>query len=99
MPHNQPENLPPFSPPGTVSCRMCGSTDISMEYRACGYCVHNSGNEDHVISPDDGKTNPRMHRRCVRCGHMWDERTLENSHGVRNEMRTRMGSPLPPEGS
>lgn len=93
-----PEKLPPFSPPGTVSCRMCGSTGIEMEYRACGYCLHNTGNGDDTISTDHGKANPRMHRRCVRCGHMWDERTLADSHGVRDKMWTRMGAPLPAEG-
>lgn len=80
-----PEDLPPFSPYGSVSCRMCGSERISAKYLATGRCLHSdSGHEIIARYTDPG--NPRMHRECDECGNVWDERTLENSPETQTQL-------------
>ncbi|WP_431781739.1 hypothetical protein [Streptomyces chumphonensis] len=64
------EPLPPFSG-DTPRCTKCGHEGACTEYRAYGDCGHPA---DVVIG---WTPNPRLCRTCRRCGHGWDEATLD----------------------
>ncbi|MFF2731740.1 hypothetical protein ACFVS9_28015 [Streptomyces sp. NPDC058008] len=69
---NAPTNMhPPYTGPET-RCTKCGSTGAYTEYMASGECIHSRASEVIGFAP-----NPRLHRECGRCGHQWDEATVE----------------------
>lgn len=60
--------LPPFTG-DNPTCAQCGHRGAATEYRPHGHCLHPT---EAVMGFDP---NPRMHRTCDRCGHVWDEAT------------------------
>ncbi|MEU0991099.1 hypothetical protein [Streptomyces sp. NPDC005953] len=61
---------PPYTGPD-VTCTKCGYDTAATEYRAAGRCLHDSGEILGMLP------NPRLHRTCDRCGHAWDEATVD----------------------
>lgn len=64
--------LPPFTG-DNPTCAQCGHRGAATEYRPHGHCMHPT---DAVMGFDP---NPRLHRTCCRCGHVWDEATVEQA--------------------
>ncbi|MFC8273790.1 hypothetical protein ACFUJR_14955 [Streptomyces sp. NPDC057271] len=64
-------DYPPYSG-DSPRCTKCGNHGARTEYRAIGDCLHETGEQVHDFTP-----NPRLHRECDRCGHAWDEATVE----------------------
>lgn len=62
---------PPYSGPA-VRCTKCGNKGAHTSYMAYGRCTHAWPYE--VIGSEP---NERLHRECERCGHQWDENTIE----------------------
>lgn len=62
---------PPYTGP-KVRCTKCGNKGAYTNYMATGRCMHVW---PYVVDGFDA--NPRLHRECERCGHQWDEATVE----------------------
>jgi predicted nucleic-acid-binding Zn-ribbon protein len=68
------EDPQPSTAVNDTVCIKCGNLSANTEYRAVGYCLHNSSDLAAGVEP-----NERFHHECWRCGWAWDDAVTDGA--------------------